>query len=233
MQSYSFLLSLFAAMVLMSIFLWYGIFLEDNETIVAAINYGVFGKMGTDQFLSDYLTFLLPPLYFLSSLFDSIPVFGIYKLFNTFIAFFLLSFVSLRLLSACGASWGVSFLYSLLLVAFFHDSLFQIHCMRHSVILAFGSLLLYRTHWEETQKISVVAITFFFLALLNRIHAATLVLASFLIYDVLVSANLKQVIRMYLLPIIFALALVSIYQLNGRWSNNLGRYMKLTLNMPY
>ncbi|MCS6818640.1 MAG: hypothetical protein NZ522_01725, partial [Chitinophagales bacterium] len=205
-----------------------GIYLEDNETIVAAINYGVFGEMGNEQYWSDSLVFLFPILFKISKFLPYIPVFGLFKLLTQFIAFWAISLIAIR-------NFYKNITYIIILVVaaciFIYDSLFQLHCIRQSILLSFTSLYLHEMYYDNERKLSATPVLLFFFAVITRIHAAALILFAFILYSLLRQSP-KYVFRKYWMMLGFTLILLGMYQLNGRFTDNMGRYIEAHFEYP-
>lgn len=205
-----------------------GIYLEDNETIVAAINYGVLGEMGNEQYWSDSLVFLFPPLFHLSKNLPTIPVFGIFKLLTQFTVFWAITVIAIR-------TFANKVMYIMILVVaacvFLYDSLFQLHCIRQSVLLSFAALYLHSLEYDNNNRLRATPLLLFFFAVITRIHAAALILFAFIAYDVL-RKPLGYTFGKYKVMFAFTLMLLGLYQLNGKFTSNMGRYIEAHFEYP-
>jgi hypothetical protein len=205
-----------------------GMYLDDNEAIVAAINYGVLGEVSNEQYWSDYHTFLLPLLYKLSSALPYIPVFGLWKMSFVVLINVLVIRIGLGELKGLDKhSRIVGFvilpLVCLIIVA---DNQLHLHCIRHSVMLSFLAFLLNYQKIREQGKTSITAIFIFFIAANTRSHSSALMLGCFTVFLFFSGTPILRIVRHYSAMLLIVLGFLGAYQIYGKYTPNMGKYIE-------
>lgn len=216
-----------ASIILLVVYVTFGMYLEDNEAIVAALNYGVFGSMGSEQFFSDYQTFLLPVFYQISCFFPSAPVYGIWKLLlDLLILTVLICYIKKELTLKEVSSKFSQLIAITILIYLLLDSLVFQHCIRHSILLSFVALLLNWQSIETERKTSALALLIFFMAVVTRMHAATIMLGLFMAFHFFSGMPVTKIIKHHWVMFLMGASFILFYQLYGIYTPNMGKYIE-------
>lgn len=212
------------------VFCWisFGMYFEDNEAIVAALNYGVLGKVSNEQFFSNFHAFLLPVLYKLSIMLPKVPVYGIFKISFVLLIYTVLIKIVLAEITILPNSERKYATAVLMLLCFIlvSDSQLHLHCIRHSIILSFAALLLNYQSVEKYGKTSLAAVAIFFIAVNTRSHSSAIIMACFGLFLLLSGTPFTKVIKHYWAMVLIAFAFLAVYQVYGNLTINIGKYFE-------
>jgi hypothetical protein len=212
------------------VFCWisFGMYFEDNEAIVAAINYGVLGTVSNEQFFSNYHAFLLPVLYKLSMMLPEVPVYGIFKMSFVILINTVLIRIGLSEITMLPQSVRIYATVVLILLCFIlvSDSQLHLHCIRHSIMLSFAALLLNYQSVKLYGKTSLTAVAIFFIAVNTRSHSSAIMLACFGLFLLLSGMPFTKVIKHYWVMAFIAFAFLAVYHVYGKLTNNMGKYIE-------
>ena len=213
--------------ILSLVYVAFGMYLEDNEAIVAAVNYGLFGRFGPEQYASDYQTFLLPVLNYLSLVFRSVPVYGIWKFLYGFLALTSIVYYLINALEVHKRGTVFNITIGVLLILIFTiDSFFYSHCVRHSILLGFAALAINWQNIDSKGRASKFAIAIFILSVIARMHSAVIILCIFIAFHVLRGLSPIAVLRHHAAMIVIGCGFVFAYQVYGEYNTNFGKYIE-------
>ncbi len=207
--------------------LLFGMYLEDNEAIVAAIHYGVMGALGDEQYFSNFHTFLFPFIYKLGQVFPRIPFYGIFKISFVLLIYTTLFKYVLGELDRYRLKSKINLFIALMLTfVIVSDNVFHLHCIRHSIILSFAAFLLNYQSVIQHGKTSVAAVVIFLIAVNTRSHSSAIMLGCFGAFLVLSGMPIKNIIRHYWVMAAIAAGFLVVYHVYGKYTTNMGKYIE-------
>jgi hypothetical protein len=210
------------------IYFVFGIYLEDNNAIGAALLYGEFGPIGNDQLITDYY---FPFFYLLAKwceAWQKWPVYGIVSFLQLLLTSFGWSYLFLSWHRVHKNIWlTIAFLFLLLVLLL--DSLIYQHTIRSSLLLAFSGLLIHHQFivvGSGNGKLTRLAFFLYLTGLIVRMHAPVLVLSLFIGFYCLSGYGVRRVLFEFRYYIFFSALFIGVYQLNGLFDENFGKYIE-------
>jgi hypothetical protein len=210
------------------VWLVFGIYFDDNENIVAHIIYGEFGKVGIDMYFNDYHLFLVPIFSYLSAIFKSIPVYGIWYIILNFtwiyaiFLFFIKNYGENNETTLLSLVTVFTFVSAIILpfIVFFH-------CIKLTVLLGIAALLITQTGIEKKErKTYYFGIFLFIIGLFTRMHSPVIMLGLFLVTKIALTKSINNHLKNFSPHIIASIIFIGWYQLFGFLTNNIGRYIE-------
>ncbi|MCW5906381.1 MAG: hypothetical protein KIS94_00840 [Chitinophagales bacterium] len=207
--------------------LFWGMYLEDNEAIVAALHYGVLDEMGGEQYFSNFHTFLFPAIYQLGRLLPQVPVYGIFKMGFVLLMYAALIRYALGELERHQLKGSLNLLLLLLLVVIVvSDNALHLHCIRHSIVLSFAALLLNYQSIQRYGKTSAVAVVIFLIAVNTRSHSSAIMLACFGVFLLFSGMPVAKIVKHYWVMGAIAFFFLALYHIYGKYTTNMGKYIE-------
>ncbi len=219
-----------APLVLLFIGLLYvmlGLYYEDNQNIVASIDYGELGTSPSDQWINDF-DFLLTPFFgWLCKTLPQVPVYGYWLLAQLFLWLFgLINFAWVFFRRQQQLPLTSVLLFLLLVFFLTLDSITSQHCVRNSILLSYTGLLYLYYSSRPTHGRYLFSLLLFIVALVVRIHSAVIVLLFFLALQFLANQRKFSSFKKYTLHAAIGFLAIGIYHVNGALTTNQGKIIE-------
>lgn len=222
-----FLIASFAALLVICFYAFLGLYYEDNQNIVASIVYAELGTPPSDQWINDFDFLLLPLFGWLSNIFPSLPLYGLWMVLQLFLWLFGLFYFTYRSFRhKQQLPLTAIILIGLLVLLLTLSSILNQHCVRNSIILCYTGLLYLYNEENASRKVRLFSLLLFTVGLLIRIHTAGIILFYFLLLHGITSSRNLVSLRKYIPHFTLTFIALGIYHLNGALTTNQGKIIE-------
>lgn len=222
-----FLIASFAALLVIGFYAFLGLYYEDNQNIVASIVYAELGTPPSDQWINDFDFLLLPLFGWLSSIFPSLPLYGLWMVLQLFLWLFgLFYFIYRSFRQKQQLPLTAIIIIGLLVLLLTLSSILNQHCVRNSILLCYTGLLYLYDEEKPNPKLKLFSVFLFTVGLLIRIHTAGIILFYFLLLHGITGSRNLVSFRKYIPHFALTVIALGIYHLNGALTTNQGKIIE-------
>ncbi len=224
----SFKVALFlSATILILIGFVFGVFFDDNEAILSHVIYGEFGRVGNDQYITDYHLFLIPFLAQLSETFPKIPVYGLWYVFIAFLFLFSFIFITIQEVVRLKTRWLDVFIITLLILTYSIQSIVFFHQIRISLLLSFVGIIISQSGISKNNNRQFYfGLLLFLLSLITRMHTPVIILGFYILVKIFTEKDVLKPIKQFSFHIVLSIIILSFYQIPGLFITNTGKYIE-------
>lgn len=218
---------LFALLFFSFLYVLFGIYLEDNNNIVAHIVYGELGPVGSDMYINDYHFLQMPFFYWVSQLFPNLPFYGAWYFLHGVLALAGIIYSLKIFIAHDKKNYQEISLFILLFFAWFTYDYVFFHNIKISLFLGLSGILLSETGIINNEKRAYWWGLFIFtLGLIIRMHSPVLILFLFMTIKIITQREILIIVKQYAFHLILSFVLLATYQIYGLLDTSTGKYFE-------